>query len=123
MKVSLFTVKDSEINFLAKLKDYLQSKIHNLDVSAATLDSLLDLPSKISSAKSDLVFVSYYYSADSASLAAALGKLVDLELSSKKRILKDVRKIVPDDFDETEDELVVQHGKRIVKELVGKEPL
>ena len=120
MKIELITFSDSEINFLKPLRLYLSSNIANLSISETALDSLLDLPKKLSSLKDpDLVFVSIFYSLSSAELKIALERLVDFELSSGKKVVKAIEKIDPDDFDESEEALAKKYGGIIAKKLLN----
>jgi hypothetical protein len=122
LKTALVTAADTEVNFLPELKKYLASKIANIEVEEFVLPSVLDIPAKISSAEGyDLVFVSYIYSRESAELKAILAKLLDIELSTGKQIMKAVFMADPDE-DYSADELAERHGKRIVKALIGVEP-
>ena len=120
LKIELITFSDSEINFLPQLSKYLSSNIANLSISETALDSLLDLPKKLSSLKDpDLVFVSIFYSLSSAELKIALERLVDFELSSGKKVVKAIEKIDPDDFDESEEALAKKYGGIIAKKLLN----
>ena len=123
MRIALVSSNDSEINVISEIKEYLTSKITNLDVSDFVVDSVLDIPKKVSSLHDyDLIFISYFYEEDSNQIEVVLTKLIDFEISSDETFMKDIRKIAPDDFELTDEELVLEAGKRIVKQLIGVEP-
>ncbi len=123
MRVALVSSNDSEINIISEIKEYLASKITNLDVSDFVLDSVLDIPKKVSSLHDyDLIFISFFYGEDSNQVEVVLTKLIDFEISSDETFMKDIRKIKSDDFELTDEKLVLEAGKRIVKQLIGVEP-
>ena len=123
MRVALVSSNDSEINVIPEIKEYLASKITNLDVSDFVLDSVLDIPKKVSSLHDyDLIFISFFYGEDSNQVEVVLTKLIDFEISSDETFMKDIRKIKSDDFELTDEKLVLEAGKRIVKQLIGVEP-
>ena len=114
MRVALVSSNDSEINIISEIKEYLASKITNLDVSDFVLDSVLDIPKKVSSLHDyDLIFISFFYGEDSNQVEVVLTKLIDFEISSDETFMKDIRKIKSDDFELTDEKLVLEAGKRI----------
>lgn len=92
--MNIFLISDSEsgINFFPDLKKTLQGKIADAEVKFFFVPAILDIPLKAKelSPKADLVFAFSAFEEFSFAQEMFLEKLVDVELSSGKKILKAV---------------------------------
>jgi len=92
MKIFLVSDFESGINFFPELKKEILSKILDIGIESFFVPTVLEIPAKAKelAQKADVVFVFHAFEEFSFRQEILLEKLVDLELSSGKKIIKAV---------------------------------
>lgn len=91
MKITFIGCKDNSIHFFKELSDNLSKKISNLVIEERFVPFIEDIPLLAieSSKESDMIFV--FFTTDEAEIISLLkSKLIDVEMSTKTRILKGI---------------------------------
>ena len=102
MKITFIAFKDNPVNFFKELAKELSKKISGLELASRFVPMLEDIPQVAleSSEDSDFIFV-FAVSDDDEERKMLDAKLIDVELKTSVRILKE---IVPDEFSDLDEE-------------------
>ncbi len=127
MKIALIGLKDNSINFFPELSKALSKRISGLELEERFAPFVEDLPIIASETTQDADFVFVYAMIEDEPMIDLIKeKLIDVELSSKTRILKvldadEVSGLDEEEFYEKKEALVLQYTDLIVRILFNEE--
>ncbi|MBT4870400.1 MAG: hypothetical protein HON47_02410 [Candidatus Diapherotrites archaeon] len=118
MKISIIGYKESSVNIFASLAKELSKKISGLELEERFVPELEDIPEIALECTTESDFVVVFALSEEKELVEQIKeKLIDVELKTKVRILKEIR---DDSFSSLEEEYYLEEKDKLVEELSQK---